>query len=128
LGRQPVSAHDFDAIAARLAKAIKRRKPYDGYYIRSVMNGDNPMTYPLDKAADNLAAELVAEPPEVEYQSVIVKVPNGVKVPPGTVVLRDAETCICGVSFIPTIWNQINHTRACAIRRSRVGSVQQRTA
>lgn len=122
LGRYPESNKDFDALGTRLAKAIKRRKAYDGYYVRSVWNGDNPMTGPLGKAVDNLMAELLAEPPNEEYRVVEVLVPRDVHLPDGTVILRDAVTCICGKSFVPTIWNQINHTRACAFMRLRMGT------
>lgn len=117
LGRYPESNKDFDALGSRLAKAIKRRKPYDGYYVRSVWNGDNPLTKPLGRAVDNLMAELVAEPLDEEYRRVEVLVPRDVHLPDGTVILRDAVTCICGKSFVPTIWNQINHTRACSFMR-----------
>lgn len=120
LGRKPESTKDFKAIGARLAKASKRPAPYDGYYIRAVMNKSNPMTPPLHKAAHNLVAELLAEPPDENYRKVTVMVPNGVHVPEGTVILRDAVTCICGVSYIPTIWNQINHTRACSFMRTKL--------
>jgi hypothetical protein len=117
LGRFPQTKRDFTAIGKRLAKAIKRRKPYDHSYIRAVMKGDNPMTKPLDIAVDNLIHELNAEPPKVNYKKVEVLVPNGLEIPKGTVVLKDAVTCVCGVSFIPTTWNQINHSPGCAYRR-----------
>lgn len=117
LHRSPESEHDFDALGSRLAKAIKRKKSYDGYYIESVWKGRNPMTKPLAKAIENLIAELQAVPADQDYHEVTVLVLNGVHVPDGTVIMRDAKTCICGVSFIPTIWNQINHTRACAFMR-----------
>lgn len=122
LGRFPESNKDFDALGARLAKAIKRRKPYDGYYVRSVWNGNNPLTKPLRKAVDNLMAELLAEPLDEEYRTVEVLVPYHVHLPDGTVILRDAVTCICGKSFVPTIWNQINHTRACSFMRLKMGT------
>ena len=75
------------------------------------------MTKPLDKAVDNLIQELNAEPPKIEYRKIQVLVPNGLEIPAGTVVLRAAVTCVCGVSFIPTTWNQINHSPGCAYRR-----------
>lgn len=117
LGRYPESNKDFNALGARLAKAIKRRKAYDGYYVRSVWDGNNPFTVPLRKAVDYLTAELVAEPRDEEYRRVEVLVPRDVHLPDGTVILRSAVTCICGTSFVPTIWNQINHTRACSFMR-----------
>lgn len=117
LGRFPESERDFDALGSRLAKAIKRRKSYDGYYIESIWKGKNPMTRPVRKAIDNLIAELTANPLDEDYKKVEVMIPNGVHVPEGTVIMRDAVTCICGTAFIPTIWNQINHTRACAFMR-----------
>lgn len=116
LGRQPHSVRDFSAIGKRLAKAVRRRKPYDGGYIRAVIKGDNPMTNPLDIAADNMISELLEEPPQAEYKKVEVLVPNGLEIPAGTVVLKSAVTCICGVSFIPTTWNQVNHSPGCAFR------------
>lgn len=123
LGRYPESDKDFNALGSRLAKAIKRRKAYDGYYVRSVWNGNNPFTFPLRTAVDNLMAELLAEPPpDEEYRRVEVLVPRNVHLPDGTVILRNAVTCICGKSFVPTIWNQINHTRACAFMRLRMGA------
>jgi len=122
LGRFPGSARDFKALGARLAKAIKRRKSYDGYYIWSIWHGKNPMTPPISKAINLLTAELRAKPPDEDYKKVEVMVPNGVHVPEGTVILRDATTCICGTSFIPTIWNQINHTRACVFMRMKMRS------
>ncbi len=117
LGRFPKSRRDYAALGKRLAKAVRRRKPYDYSYIRAVMNGDNPMTIPLDKAVDNLIQELNAEPPNAKYRKVQVLVPNGLEIPKGTVVLKAAVTCICGVSFIPTVGNQINHSPGCAYRR-----------
>jgi hypothetical protein len=78
------------------------------------------MTEPLFRAAKKLIAEILAEPPPVDYRHVTVSVPNENRVPEGTVVLAEARTCICGVSFIPTIWNQINHTPACAKLRARI--------
>lgn len=120
LGRFPESKRDYEALGSRLAKSIKRRKSYDAYYIRSIWRGQNPMTQPMSKAIDNLTAELMAEPPEADYRKVTVFVPNGVNVPEETVILRNAVTCICGTSFIPTIWNQINHTRACAFMRMKM--------
>jgi hypothetical protein len=120
LGRKPESTKDFKAIGARLAKAAKRPTPYDGYYIRAIMNKINPMTPPLRKASENLIAEILAEPPDLEYREVVVRVPNGIDIPEGTIILRDATTCICGSSFIPTIWNQINHTRACSFMRAKL--------
>ena len=117
LGRWPRSRRDYTALGKRLARAVRRKKPYDHSYIRAVLQGDNPMTKPLDKAVDNLIQELNAEPPKIEYRKIQVLVPNGLEIPAGTVVLRAAVTCICGVSFIPTTWNQINHSPGCAYRR-----------
>lgn len=118
LRRSPRTPGDFEVLASRLAKAI-RREPYDGYYIRSVIEGRNPITAPLIEAARNLSAELDGKPRAQDYTEVTVRVPPGVLVPEGTIILRDAVTCICGQSFIPTIWNQINHTRACGVMRAR---------
>lgn len=117
LGRFPESKHDFGVLGSRLAKAVKRRKNYDSYYIKSIWRGSHSASKPISRAIDNLISELAAKPPDKNYRKVMVLVPNGVHVPKKTVILRDATTCICGVSFIPTIWNQINHTRACAFMR-----------
>ena len=122
LGRLPDTMRDFDALGARLAKANKRGKPYNGMYIRAVLKMDNPMTAPLRKAVDNLMAEIDAKPPHIKYRKIKVLVENGLEIPDGTVILKDAVTCICGTSFIPTTWNQINHTRACANMRTRLGT------
>lgn len=123
LHREPKNARDYAALGARLAKAAHRREgDYDGYYIRAVLEDKNPVTEPLIEAARNLSAELDRKPRSLDYTEVKVRVPPGVNVPEGTIILRDAMTCICGESFIPTIWNQINHTRACAAKRARRAS------
>jgi hypothetical protein len=121
LGRLPKSTSDFETLGARLGKAIKR-KPYTAYYVKEIILGNHAVSGPVNKAIENLIAELLAEPPKPQYRKVTVRVPQGVFVPENTIILRDAVACICGESFIPTIWNQKNHTRACAVLRERLGS------
>jgi hypothetical protein len=119
LGRIPSSDSDFTTLGSRLAKAINKNPPYTAYYIQYVMSGKQPMTKPLNIAAKNLLSELQATPPPINYKEVIVRVPFGIHVPEGTIVQTSAVTCICGESFIPAVWNQINHLRACACMRAR---------
>jgi hypothetical protein len=119
--RVPSSLDDYATLGARLAKAAHRREPYDAHYVRYILEGRNPITAPISEAAMNLASELNGKPRRVRYRHVTVRVPADLRVPEGTIVLRGAVTCICGESFIPGTWNQINHTRACAVMRRRRG-------
>jgi len=120
LGRMPESDNDYNAIGIRLAKAIKRKSPYTGYYIKGIIERDFAVSGPISKAIENLNAELDATPPTEEYRPVTVLVPYSFKIPEGTVIQRDARVCVCGTTFIPTAWNQINHTRACAKMRAQL--------
>ncbi|KKL81763.1 hypothetical protein LCGC14_1991570 [marine sediment metagenome] len=116
----PEKMSQFTALANRLGMTI-RGKPYDGYYIKYVWVRKMPYSPALQKAAEKLISELAVDPPDTSgYRTVMVKVPNGVDIPNGAVILRDAIPCICGAFFIPTIWNQINHTTACAKMRAKL--------
>lgn len=121
LGRLPESDSDFDALGARLGKVVGR-KHYSGYYIEQIMIGRHKFREPVQQATFALIGELLAEPPKPEYRYVTVRVPEGIHVPENTIILTDANTCICGESFIPRIWNQVNHTRACAVLRRRLST------
>ena len=123
LGRKPESDDDLETLGIRLGKTIKKA-PYSPYYLRYVLEGEQPMTKPLYRASMNLISEVLAEPAPETYEEVMVKIPNGNLVPEGTVVMAEARTCICGISFVPTIWNQINHTPACAKMRARLRSLK----
>lgn len=120
LGRTPESDDDYKAIGIRLAKAIKRKSPYTGYYIKGIIERDFAISGPISKAIGNLNAELDATPAAEKYRSVTVLVPDSFKIPEGTVVQRDARVCVCGATFIPTAWNQLNHTPACAKMRAKL--------
>lgn len=118
LGRNPQSMRDFEVLGSRLGKAI-RRKPYTGYYIRYVMCGEQPITKPIARAVKKLIEELKVQPARNKTKEVTVQVPYGVLVPDGSLIMASARTCICGITFVPRIWNQINHSRACAKMRAK---------
>ncbi len=99
---------------------VGRGMKYSGSYIKYVMLGNHPYTKILHEGVITLISVLIAKPPDRNYERVVVQVGNGFDVPEGTIIQRNARTCICGVSFIPTAWNQINHTKACAKMRARV--------
>lgn len=119
LGRLPANREDYAALGRRIGMAGRGEK-YSGSYIKYIMIGNHVFSKPVAEGAINLIGELKAEPPDREYHSRTVQVPNGFDVPEGTVIQRSARTCVCGVSFIPTAWNQINHTKACAKMRARM--------
>lgn len=119
LGRSPESMEDYNSLGRRVGMCGRGMK-YSGSYIKYVMLGNHPYTSELHKGVINLISELIATPPDRDYERVIVQVPNGFTVPEGTIIQRSARTCVCGVSFIPTAWNQINHTKACAKMRARM--------
>ena len=118
LGRLPESHEDYAALGRRIGMSGRGLR-YSGSYIRYMMVGKHPYSRPVEDGATNLIGELKAEPPDRDYQNRVVRVPNGFDVPDATVIQRSARTCVCGVSFIPTAWNQINHTKACAKMRAR---------
>jgi len=119
LGRLPASHEDYAALGRRIGMSGRGLK-YSGSYIKYVMIGKHPYSKPVEEGTITLISELNAEPPDREYHSKTVQVPNGFDVPDGTIIQRSARTCVCGVSFIPTAWNQINHTKACAKMRARM--------
>lgn len=119
LGRLPENISDWSALGKRIGMA-GRKEPYNAYYMRNMMNGHVPYTDEVRIGIKNLISEILAEPPDVDYQNIIVKVANGFDVPEGTIIQRSARTCVCGVSFVPTAWNQINHTKACARMQARM--------
>jgi hypothetical protein len=116
----PQNMMQYKALGYRLGMS-GRGKPYDPYYIKYVMEGKTPLYKQIQRAAEKLVSELRAEPPDSSgYKTVMIKVPNGVEIPNGAIVLKEARVCICGKFFIPTIWNQVNHTTACAKMRARL--------
>ena len=119
LGRLPVNHEDYAALGRRVGVSGRGLK-YSGSYIKYVMIGKHPYSKPVEEGAIILISELNAEPPDREYHIKTVQIPNGFDVPDGTIIQRSARTCICGVSFIPTAWNQINHTKACAKMRAQM--------
>lgn len=118
LGRLPESRADW-AVVGRRVGCAGRNEPYSATYMKYVARGNHHYTKEVKSGIRNLIAEILAEPPDVDYQSVSVKVPKWFNVPEGTVIQRDARVCVCGATFIPTAWNQINHTKACAKMRAR---------
>jgi len=119
LGRLPDGEEDYAALGRRVGMAGRGMK-YSGSYMKYVMLGKHKYTDMLHEGTTNLIHELIAKPPDQDFQWVRVRVANGFHVPEGTLIQRDARTCICGVSFVPTAWNQINHTKACAKMRERM--------
>lgn len=119
LRRLPASHEDYAALGRRIGMS-GRGLAYSGSYIKYIMIGNHVYSKPVRDGTINLIGELKGEPPNRDYQNKTVQVPNGFDVPEGTIIQRSARTCICGVSFIPTAWNQINHTKACAKMRARM--------
>ena len=114
LRREPKDKRDFEAAGKRLG-GYSRKKPYDAYYIKSAYEGRcDPISGPLLEAAEALIAELDGDLSGTKsLRTVLMKVPHDVNVAPGSIILKDSITCICGANYIPGQANQEHHQEAC---------------
>lgn len=122
-GHEPETDNEFRILSIRLSKAVRRKQPWSSDYIKYILKGRFEISDPIREAAEALESMIDNKPGSIHTsRKVQIRVPNGKYVEEGSVCLSGSITCICGISFIPKVPNQINHTPACAkLRRKLLG-------
>lgn len=103
----------FRSAATRMA-AEAHGPEYTPYYLRNIARGRQPLT----EIVGDLCRRFVelsgnGHQPHVAKKSESVRVAEDADVVEGSLVLSSSVLCVCGVWFIPTVWNQKYHTKAC---------------
>lgn len=110
-GPEPWGVPQYRALGRRLAK-YSGRKSYTPDYIRMMLEGKVRVSNIVARSAGLLTAHLGGDPTPAGTQ-VAVQVAPGYSVPQGTLLLRNARLCPCGIWFIPNSWNHTYHLPAC---------------
>jgi len=111
LGRQAKTMSEYGWIGDKLAQAAGRPRTYSPSYVRNLLVGAQPFSPQIEDAVSRLLIRLNAPP---MYETIVsVQVAPGLTVVPNAVLTASSRPCVCGVDFVPRVWNQRYHTVLC---------------
>jgi hypothetical protein len=119
---------DWRPLADAIGRAA-RGKPYTGGYVKNLLLGRQKFTSTFMRGVEEVNLSLNGELQKlrsVNVGEVTVRVVDGLHVEKGSLILVDSKICICGISFVPSVYNQDYHSPDCKKLARRLRRLEKR--